>query len=97
MQVRTVHPDRTLIELNPEEREELLRAIERMGQTFVGLKPTIVHLGEALKQATEGLRAMKSALPKEVCQRLDPAFSEPEESFPIRRIEPVNGRSEEVR
>lgn len=84
MQVRKVHPDRTLIELTPEETEELRKAIERMGETFSKLGPTIENLGKALGSATVALRSAIDG-----CQRLDPAFSGPapddEESFPIRR------------
>lgn len=74
MQVRKVHPNRTLVELTPEEVEELQKAIGRMGQVFqVTVFPALQKLGEALRSAEPVLREFNRAA--EACQRLDPAFS----------------------
>lgn len=81
MQVRGVHPDRTIVELNPEERAEIIKGINRLGEGFTAMPPAVRHLVEALKNAEQSF----ADFGKQTGQRLDPAFSGPaEESFPIR-------------
>lgn len=72
MEVRNVHPNRTLIELSPEELHELTRALSKLSDSFTLMSPMIKDLARALREAAPNLKQTFDRL-----QRLDPAFSGP--------------------
>jgi hypothetical protein len=97
MEVKNLSTGKTVITLSEEERKQLLQAINRMGQTFqFQFMPVVQQLGKALQNANPAIREFINEAEKarEICQRLDPAFSGPaEEAQPVRTIDPVTGKS----
>lgn len=97
MEVQNLSTGKTLITLSEEEKRQLQLALDRLGQTFqVQVLPAIKQLGAALAAAAPAIRrfAEEAEKAREICQRLDPAFSgPPEETEPVRTIDPVTGQS----
>lgn len=76
MEVKNLTTGKTVVTISEEEKEQLLRAINRLSQTFqTNVLPVMQKLGEALKNAAPAIREFNAAA--EACQRLDPAFSGP--------------------
>lgn len=101
MEVKNLGTGKIVITLSEEEKQALLKAIERLSQTFqISVVPAMKQLSAALAAAAPAIRQFNDAAAsaREVCQRLDPAFSGPpeEEAFPIRRLDLVTGQSKVV-
>lgn len=82
MEARKIHPDRTIIELTPEEVEELKRAVARITQSFLGVPPIFKRINAELLSLNEAVQIGKTFTGDGSTYRPD----SDEESFPIRAV-----------